>query len=126
MTDKELTTKLPGIKEEGEYILRVIDYGTKPSKAGNPMLTLLWKDDVTGNGIRTFHVASNDTAKKILTEVKTALGLPVTAKASDMLYKTALVIVKKDSPNAEGKIFTSAKKFLPVPETQTSDEPMPF
>ena len=130
MEQKQITTKLPGIKQPGDYKLTVVDYGTAPSKAGNPMLTLLWRDEKTGNGIRTFHVATNETAVKILTEVKVALGLPVTAKAADFLYKSAKVIVDLQAPNSEGKIFSYAKKFLPLNdasfETEKSEEKLPF
>jgi len=108
-------TKIPGLKKAGTFPMLCVEISKDPSKAGRPMLAVLWKSlDPENEGAASQWMVMNlSFGQEAFTKAKIALGLPMTAKGDDLVGNKAMITLRLKEPNAEGKVFSEVVEVKP-------------
>jgi len=112
------------IRETGTYKVVVSEAVVTTSKAGNPMLTVEFKDLADGRLIRSWFVVTNEWGLKRLAAFKQAIGLSNEAKALEMVGGKLQIFVQPQKDNPK---YSEVVNFLPFDTAQIKeDEALPF
>lgn len=104
------------LREAGTFDVKVIGISKKPSKAGNPMLTVTFADD-KAREINAYFVVNKMGLEK-LASLKDALGLPQTAKGEEFIGRECSAVIGFQDPNKTGgKLYTEIKEYLTIAQT---------
>lgn len=109
------------IREPGEYQVQVKELKMGNSKAGKPMLTVVFqaKDEKLING---YFVRDLPFHRAALGHLKTACGLNPDKDLSDALVgKECGILVEGQEPNEQGQVFMSIVGYGPKADVNASD-----
>lgn len=122
MDKKAWREKRVGIADPGSYDVSVLLVDYDKSKAGNPMVIVVFKTD-DGKHARSFFT-KNEYGLKALLELKTAAGVDGAAASSLLLGKSLTIVCQlgEETKNKDGQRirYIEVKRFLPF---GASEEP---
>jgi len=107
--EKQWRQKRDAIEKPGSYPVKIILVEADVSKAGKPMLVVVFKT-ADGKHARTFF-SSNEWGLKALASLKKACGNENMTK-DELLNKELSIVCEWGKPTEDGKCFIEAKKYL--------------